>query len=46
MCKPEEFDALYKQLTKEYNDAGYQELTNERKEAYEAGKTTKLQAAQ
>ena len=36
----------YKQLTKEYNDAGYQELTNERKEAYTSGKTTKLQAAQ
>lgn len=42
MCKPEEFDALYKQLAQEYNDAGYKELTDERAEAYEAGNTTKL----
>ncbi len=42
MCKPEEFDALYEQYTKEYLDMGYQEILDERKAAYEAGKTTKL----
>ncbi len=42
MCKPEEFDALYEKYTKEYMDAGYAEVIEQRKEAYEAGMTTKL----
>jgi len=42
MCAPEEFDALYDQLAQEYLDMGYQEILDERKAAYEAGKTTKL----
>ncbi|BCJ96435.1 putative ABC transporter peptide-binding protein YtcQ [Anaerocolumna cellulosilytica] len=41
-CKPEEFDALYEKLSKQYLDAGYQEIIDERLEAYEAGNTTKL----
>lgn len=41
-CAPEEFDALYEQLSQEYLDAGYQEIIDERLEAYEAGQTTKL----
>ena len=41
-CKPEEFDALYETLAKEFLDAGYQEVIDERLEAYEAGSTTKL----
>ncbi len=43
MCKPEEFDALYDQLAQEYADAGYQEIVDERKQAYEDGMSTKLQ---
>lgn len=43
MCDPAEFDALYDQLAQKYADAGYQEIVNERKEAYEAGQSTKLQ---
>ena len=42
MCKPEEFDALYEQYTAEYMDAGYREVIEQRKAAYEAGQTTKL----
>lgn len=42
MCAPEEFDALYDELAQEYADAGYAEIVEERKAAYEAGKTTKL----
>ena len=42
MCDPAEFDALYDQLTEEYMDAGYREVLEERKAAYEAGQTTKL----
>lgn len=41
-CKPEEFDALYAKLSEQYLDAGYQEVIDERLEAYEAGNTTKL----
>ena len=41
-CDPAEFDALYAELSQEYLDAGYQEIIDERLEAYEAGKTTKL----
>ncbi len=46
MCKPEEFDALYEKLTAEYMDAGYREVIEERKAAYEAGQTTKLRDTQ
>ena len=41
-CKPEEFDALYEEYAQQYADAGYAEITEERKEVYEAGLTTKL----
>lgn len=41
-CKPDEFDALYKQLSQEYLDAGYQEIIDERLQAYNDGMTTKL----
>ena len=41
-CKPEEFDDLYKELSQKFLDAGYQEVIDERLEAYEAGNTTKL----
>jgi putative aldouronate transport system substrate-binding protein len=44
-CKPEEFDALYKELSQKFLDAGYQQIIDERKAAYEAGSTTKLPAA-
>lgn len=43
MCDPEKFDALYDELAQKYADAGFQEIVNERKEAYEAGQSTKLQ---
>ena len=42
VCKPEEFDSLYAELSEKYLKAGYQEIINERKALYEAGKTTKL----
>lgn len=42
MCSPDEFDALYDELAQKYADAGYQEIVDERKEAYEAGQSTKL----
>ena len=42
MCAPEEFDALYEELAKEYAEAGYQEIVDERAEAYKDGKSTKL----
>ena len=42
MCAPEEFDALYEQYAQEYLDAGWQEILDERKEAYEAGNSTHL----
>ncbi len=41
-CDPAEFDALYEQLCEEYLDAGYQEIIDERLEAYNNGQTTKL----
>ena len=34
-CKPEEFDALYEQFSKEYLEAGYQEILDARLAAYE-----------
>jgi putative aldouronate transport system substrate-binding protein len=41
-CAPEEFDALYAELSQKYLDAGYQAIIDERLAAYEAGNTTKL----
>lgn len=41
-AKPEEFEALYKDLSQKYLDAGYQEIIDERLAAYKAGNTTKL----
>lgn len=41
-CDPAEFDALYEELSQEYLDAGYQEIIDERLEAYNNGSTTKL----
>ena len=41
-CAPEEFDALFAQYSQEFLDAGYQEIMDERLEAYEAGNTTHL----
>ena len=41
-CKPEEFDAIYAEEAKKFLEAGYQEIIDERKAAYEAGNTTKL----
>jgi putative aldouronate transport system substrate-binding protein len=40
--KPEEFDAIYKELSQKYLEAGYQEVIDERLDAYKAGFTTKL----
>ena len=42
MCSPEEFDALYDQRAQEYLDAGYQEIIDQRGEAYDNGLTTHL----
>lgn len=41
-CKPEEFDALYEELSQQYLDAGYQVIMDERLEAYKNGMTTTL----
>ena len=41
-CAPEEFDGLFEQYSQEFLDAGYQEVMDERLEAYEAGNTTHL----
>ncbi len=43
-CAPEEFDALYTELSQKFLDAGYQAIIDERLAAYEAGNTTKLPA--
>lgn len=40
MCKPEEFDALYQECAQAYLDAGYQEIIDERLEAFQAGNST------
>jgi putative aldouronate transport system substrate-binding protein len=42
MCAPEEFDALYEQYAQAYLEAGYQEVIDERLEAYEAGNSTHM----
>ena len=41
-CKPEEFDVLYKEFSDAYLKAGYQEIIDERLDAYKDGNTTKL----
>ncbi len=41
-CPVDEFDELYAVLSQEYLDAGYQEVIDERAEAYENGNSTKL----
>lgn len=42
MCAPEEFDALYEKLSKQYLEAGYQQVIDSRLEAYQNGQSTKL----
>lgn len=42
MCDPADFETTYEQYSKEFADAGWQEIVDERTEAYKAGKTTKL----
>ncbi len=42
MCKPEEFDALYDELSKKYLDDGYQEVIDGRKAAYDEGLSTHI----
>ena len=42
MCDPAEFDAKYEEAAKEYAEAGYQAIVDERKAAYESGMSTKL----
>ena len=34
MCKPEEFDAMYEDYAQQYADQGYQEVVDERLEAF------------
>lgn len=43
MCKIEEFDALYTELTQKYMNAGYEKVMKQRLEAYKKGHSTKLQ---
>ena len=42
MCSPDEFDALYDELSQKYLDAGYQEVIDQRLSAYNSGLSTKL----
>lgn len=42
MCSPEEFDALYDELSQQYLDAGYQAVIDGRKAAFDEGLTTRL----
>lgn len=41
-CKPDQFEALYTDLSKKYLAAGYQKIIDERLKAYKDNKTTKL----
>ena len=43
MCAPEEFDALYDELSQKYLDAGYQEIIDERLQLLNDGLSTRLQ---
>ena len=42
MCAPDEFDALYDELSQQYLDAGYQEVIDERQKLLDEGLTTRL----
>ena len=42
MVDPVEFDALYEDLSQRYMQAGYQDVIEERKAAFEAGNSTRL----
>jgi len=42
MCPEDEFDALYEQYAKEYAEAGYAAVTEERLAAYQAGDSTHM----
>ena len=42
ICKPDEFDALYKSLSEKYLNDGYQTVIDEREALYKAGKTSSL----
>lgn len=42
MCAPEEFDALYDELSQKYLEGGYQAVIDERKTAYDEGLSTHL----
>ena len=44
-CDPAEFDAMFEDFSKQFLDAGYQEIMDERLQAYEAGNTTHLPAS-
>mgnify|MGYP000175844068 FL=1 len=46
MCTPEEFDEKYQQYTDDFNDAGFADIVEERKAAFEDGNTTRLPEAQ
>lgn len=41
-CKPEEFDKLYEEYTKAYNDAGYKAITEERLKAFKDGNSSRM----
>ena len=41
-CDPKRFESLYEELAVKYAEAGYQEIVDERRAAYRAGKSTKL----
>ena len=45
MCTPEEFDEKYQQYTDDFNDAGFADIVEERKAAFEDGNTTRLPEA-
>lgn len=42
MADPKDFDKLYEESTKKYEDAGYKAVVEERTKAYEEGNSTKL----
>lgn len=42
MCPVEDFDAMYEEAKQEYLDEGYQEVIDDRREAFEAGNSTKM----
>ncbi len=42
MCRPEQFDKLYDELSQKYLDLGYQKVIDERQKMYDDGLTSKL----